>query len=162
MRVLAVLGFLFLLLLWLLIPYWIAPTVDKKPFVNGSLGEAQSIETTLDSSPLEMASKPNHTSGPFVTSSPVQSIIPDIIPNPVFDSNFNGVFGVFSSWDYVPNREFFDLMKSLEKKYSTLEGMLEAMSGPDPVYPNTPVVVPPISLPPVILNPSPPLFQSPN
>lgn len=156
---------LIVLLVALLIPLWISPTIDKKPLISTSIEKPIEIEGSilLDSSPLTNSEKPMHTSTPLGVGAPLQYIMQDVIEgSPLISISIVGVPGVFVDWDYIPNREFFDLMKSLEKKYSTLEGIVEAITDQDPIKGLNVNTNPPISLPPAVLEPSNPVFQSPN
>ena len=158
---------LFLTLIGLLIPYWLAPPVSARKYIipEPVVGSPLLMEgSILEPNPLVNIEKPMHTSTPLVTIGPLQYILSDYTGYPIIPTDIVGIHGVFTTWDYVPNREFYDLMKSLEKKYSSLEGVLEAITDSDPIKglnPGSNIPLPPIGLPPVVLNPSNPVQQSP-
>ena len=144
--VLIVAALIFLIVLGLLIPYWLlTPVVDRRPLVSGS-------NIPLESSPLQNAEKPMHTSGPLSVAAPLQyaSPFPEYMPDALLDMDTIAVYEIkefLKSFEQaeVTNIDFSEIMEKINYKGNY----------------HLSIVIPPGNLPPVVYNPVNSSQQSP-
>lgn len=149
--VLIVAALIFLVALGLLISYWLlTPVIERKPLLSES-------NISLESSPLQNAEKPIHTSGPLSVAAPLQyaSPFPEYMPDALLDMNTIDM-------DTIIVYEIKEFLKSFEQAEVTNIDFSEIMEKIN--YKGNyhlSIVIPPGNLPPVVYNPVNSSQQSP-